>query len=810
MLITLSNYTDDKITHIDDDIKKIQIKPNMYISYSGSKGSLHLFKEAVNNAIDEAINPNSPCNKVKIYLNLKDNSILIEDNGRGIPEKDMIIACTKLQSGSKFIRATSLGSAGENGVGLTAMNALSNRFIMISERDGFKHTAVFNDGKLYEDRIVTEPSKGGNHGLSVYFQPSDKYLGKCNISEKDVSDWLNDIQFMLPKKFKIDFNLEKPGKESLVNRIYQNKNGMSGVLDILNEETLLNKNIHLSNKTKLEEESLDYVDGKPKKKKVKRFLEVEWAFNYDVNIKHSDTYLRSFCNYVSTIDHGVHMDATKYAIQQFLAKATRESLSEKEAKKLDITFDDVANGLMIALYLSTDNQVHFASQTKEKVSNKELYKPIRSLVSESLLEYFTNNPADLKKIINQVKNNAKIRMATLVAKKSVLKDTPRGDLKDYADKNFIPANNKKKGDYREILIIEGDSAGALAKMARYDPDTQALFCARGVPLNTHDLTVDRVLNNTNLRLLISKLGCNIGDKFNIKNLWYDKIIIMTDADIDGNHIDSQYRSFFYKFMRPIIEEGRLYKMVTPLYKIADKKKFLLNKKDLADKYSEDIKTHVKFFNTKGKELKKAQVAEFLLINNDYVNELNDVSKHKGITSSLMEMLAIFWTGNPDKNEELEFALRTKFPETQIDEDGNLQSIIDMQHYIIKLDDKLYRQMETLRKFLSLNEEFTYEIEVDGVNMGTLYISDIMKKCSRYEPRIVTRYKGIGELTAEELREVAMNPENRKLLRISISDIEDTDEVDDMFETLFSQSTSANKRRKDMMNAYQISKYQLDN
>lgn len=189
---------------------------------------------------------------------------------------------------------------------------------------------------------------------------------------------------------------------------------------------------------------------------VHRYLGIEVAFNFDENS--SDLNMKSFCNFVSTIDNGEHADAVKNAIQQFLAKETKKILTDKEAKKIDITYNDIASGLCMALYLSTDYQVHFASQTKEKVSNKDLFEPIKRILLEQLKDFFKRNPAILKTVTAHIKKTAKLRLAMMSAKKVVLKDELRG-FKDYGKKNFLPANNKGKNDYREIIVVEGDSAG---------------------------------------------------------------------------------------------------------------------------------------------------------------------------------------------------------------------------------------------------------------------------------------------------------------------------------------------------------------
>lgn len=801
----MNNYTDDKFSHIESDIEKIQVKPNMYISYIGSAGSLHLIKEAINNDIDECINPNSPCNNISVYLNLKENYITITDNGRGIPFDFLETSCTKLQSGSKFSRATSLGSAGENGVGLTAINALSEEFTITSDRDKESYTLRFKNGKL----VNKEKSKTKHRGLTVSFKPSKKFLGKCDFILEDVEEWLNDIQYMLPKDLKLEMTIEKKGKEAIIKRVYKNKNGMVDVLDTMVGEEKLLSPIALFDMTHITEEVLEYYDNNMTNVSKERFLGIEVAFTYSSDIHNTELTMRSFCNFVTTVDHGVHADAVRNAIQTFLSKETKKIVTEKEAKKLDITFNDVSQGLNIALYLSTDHQVHFASQTKEKVSNKLLYTPIKEMVSIQLKEYFDRNPSDLKKITTFIKANAKMRLAAISAKKSVLKDEFRGNFMDYADNNFYPANNKGKKDYRELFIVEGDSAGGGAKKARYDADTQAIFCAKGKVKNSYDCTISKVLENDELKSLTTKLGCNIGDKFNINNLYYDKIIIMTDADVDGRHIRSGYVLFFYRHLPEIVKAGKLYTVTTPLYKVRSGKKevFLSDKEELIKTFHDNSKDKVELITLAGKPLSKKEYFEFLLINTEYDEELTATARFKGVSYKLIETVAMYWQDQYKDIKNLEKALKKRFDEISI-EDNVISGNIDGQRQVLNLNNRLYSDLDTLRRFIKLNKSPLYKTKIEGQKKGELHISEIMVELSRYKPDILDRYKGLGELSTDELRDLVMNPNNRRLIRLDIHDKEKTDEV---FEVLFGNSSKPkiDKKRKEMMSNYVIPKHYLD-
>lgn len=440
-----NKFIDDEITHIESDIKKIQTKPNMYISYLGTKGAMHLCYELINNAIDECINTNSPGNLVTINLDESTNTITVSDNGRGIAEKDMEIVCTTLQSGSKFSREGSgEGSAGENGVGLTACNALSERFEIIVTRYGKKSIIGFTEGELTTP-LTTKPIKDTDkHGTTFVVKPSKIYMGEdCDIIGDDLMCWIEKIIHLTPQDITINLSIKKKGKDALITKKYKNKYGLYDYCKKLCKKPLLDP-IHLLDTKKLKES----FHGR----EVERFLGLEFAFTYNSDSVEFEA--DSFCNFVNTIDNGVHVDAVKQAIMQIISKATKDGLSERDAKKLEITFNDVAQGMLLTVNLSTTFPPMFTSQTKHKVGNNELFKPIRALAFSMLSKYFTENPKELKKCCERVKTNARARIEATKVRNSVIKGETN-NLAEHLIENFVPCNNRGRNDYRELFIIEG-------------------------------------------------------------------------------------------------------------------------------------------------------------------------------------------------------------------------------------------------------------------------------------------------------------------------------------------------------------------
>lgn len=417
----------------------------MYVSYLGSKGSLHLSKELINNAIDECINTNSPGNIIDIYLDEPTNTITVSDNGRGIPKESMEVICTTLQSGSKFDRTGSGNtSAGENGCGATACNALSSRFEIIVNRYGERYKISFAEGIKQGKITTTKIQNSDKHGTTVILQPSKFYMGNdCDIISDDLIAWLDKIVYLVPHDIKINLSIKKKGKESVITKKYVNKNGLYDYVKKLCEKPALDPISFLKSM---------HIEEVSRGKTYDRFIGLEVAFTY--NSSSVEFQADSFCNFVNTVDNGVHVDAVKQGLMQYFTKMTKESLSERESKNIDITFNDASQGLVLAVYLKTDLSPHFTGQTKEKLGNNDFFKPLREMTYKAISEYFKKEPKELKKIIDRVKANAKARIESTKVRNSVIKGESN-NFEEHLMENFSPANNTGKNQYRELFIIEG-------------------------------------------------------------------------------------------------------------------------------------------------------------------------------------------------------------------------------------------------------------------------------------------------------------------------------------------------------------------
>lgn len=800
----VKKYVDDKIEHREDDIDKIKTKPLMYISYAGSRGALHLTKEVINNAIDETINPKSPGNNVSVFFDEKENKISIIDNGRGIPFDKIDLVCTKLQAGSKFNRdadkkgvANKSFTAGENGVGLTAVNALSEFLVFNVFREGKKGTFLYKEGKLASKEIVDIKRGEMQHGTIVSFVPSEKYLGKCKIPLKDILQWVTDLGYLIDPSISLTFSYVKSGSDVVKTQEFNHENGMKVLLEEISKKRLVDPIcVGFRGSYKIEE-SGDVTYDTNENTSIGEDIVIQAAFtiNPDIHLDEPSHY-KSFCNFINTIDHGVHLDACKTAWCQLITKLANESLSESESKKLNISFEDCRNGLFATVNIMCDNP-QFASQTKEKISNNDLYKPIRKIVYMQLFKFFKENPSLLKKIISFVKTNARSRLELGKIRKSEFK--PTDNLSEHTLACFNPAN----GDgYRELFIVEGKSAKGSLDSAR-DAKTQALFSLRGVPKNSFGLKLVELLANQEFKYLIKILGCGIGKDFNIDKLRYDKIIIFTDSDIDGFRIASLLCTFFLTQYPEIVKRGILYKAVAPLYLIEDPKKpYILNKIEYYEYFADKLIKHITMKDNDGVEFKPSQLKRMIIANNQYLSSLNALVNYYAISPDIIEFLVEnYEEGISEK--AFNKVLKKKFKEMVL-EDGVVKGVHEGSYQYITLDKTFYKRSRGLHKLIKDNGVNSFSITDGNFKMDNVTFGAVLRYAKKYMPVTKSRLKGLGEMDPSDLWASSLNPKTRELIQLTSDDIELELE---RFQTLHGKDADA---RRELMKEYILDINDIDN
>ena len=537
------DYKADSI-QVLDGIEHVRKRPSMYIGSTGTEGLHHLVYEVIDNSIDEALA--GYCKNISVIIK-KGNVVEVEDDGRGIPvdihptEKvsALELVMTKLNAGGKFDNKTYRISGGLHGVGVSVVNALSE----------WLEVTVCREGKLfYQKYIRGNPEtklevKGScqKSGTRIVFKPDKMIFKDINFNFDVLSRRLRELAF-LNKGISINIK-DLRNKDEIKEHNFKFDGGIVSFVKYLNQaKNALHKDII-------------YLEDK------KDDLEIEVAIQY--NEGYVDN-IFAFVNNINTVEGGTHLIGFKSGLTRTINDYIRRNTSIKN--KLSLTGDDVREGLTAVISLKIKNP-QFEGQTKAKLGNSEVKGIVESLVYEKLSEYFDRNPHVAKKIIDKCIQSAKAREAArrareLTRRKNALEnDTLPGKLADCSIKDPEKA---------ELYIVEGDSAGGSAKQGR-DRTFQAILPLWGKMLNVEKTRIDKVLSNDKLQPIIATLGTGIGEGFDISKLRYGKIIIMADADVDGSHIRTLLLTFFFRYMRELIERGHIYIACAPLYKITKKK-----------------------------------------------------------------------------------------------------------------------------------------------------------------------------------------------------------------------------------------------
>ena len=537
----LNSYDDSQI-QVLEGLEAVRKRPGMYIGTTSIKGLHHLVYEIVDNSIDEALAGH--CSTIKVTLH-DDDSVSVEDDGRGIPsgmnEKlgipTLEVVYTVLHAGGKFGGEGYKIAGGLHGVGASVVNALSEWVEVENCRDGKKYTERFERGMVRRP-FNCEGDSGEKHGLYVRFKPDS------TIFEETVFDYNIILTRMREQSFlnagvKIILTDKREGKEREDVLFYEG--GIISFVEFLNNEkrgTPIHKDVI-------------YMKGE------KNGSIAEVAMQY--NDSYNET-LISFANNMSTIEGGTHETGFKTALTRVLNNYAKKTGLLKGEESL--SGEDVREGLVAIISVKlTDAQ--FESQTKAKLGNSEIRTLVDSIVSQKLEEYLEENPQNAKTVIEKALSANRAREAArkareLTRRKNVLEvSTLPGKLSDC---------NEREARLTEVYLVEGDSAGGSAKDGR-DSRFQAILPLRGKVLNVEKTRLEKIYSNTSLIPIIQALGCGIGDEFDITKLRYGKIIIMADADVDGSHIRILLLTFFFRHMRPLIEQGHVYLAQPPLYKI---------------------------------------------------------------------------------------------------------------------------------------------------------------------------------------------------------------------------------------------------
>ncbi|WP_028328571.1 DNA topoisomerase (ATP-hydrolyzing) subunit B [Brachyspira alvinipulli] len=531
-----------------EGLDPVRKRPGMYIGSTGAQGLHHLVYEVVDNSIDEAMA--GYCKNITVTIK-KGNIIQVEDDGRGIPVdmhpklkiSALEVVMTKLHAGGKFDNETYKVSGGLHGVGVSVVNALSTELIAEVNKDGKLYRQVYHRG--IPEEPVKEVGTSKKTGTTVTFKADDEIFETTVYDYKILANRLRELAF-LNRGIRITL-IDERESEVISNEFYY-EGGIEMFITHLNEnkKALHDKPIYLhKNEDKTDVEvAMQYVDA------------------YNENIF-------TYCNNINTTEGGTHLVGFRTALTRVYTDFAKKLELDKKNK---ITFmgEDTREGLVAVVSVKIPNP-QFEGQTKTKLGNTEVRAVTEKLVVEGLNDYFSQNPKVIKAILEKIISAAQAREAArkardLARRKNALEsDSLPGKLADCSEQEV---------DKCEVYLVEGDSAGGTAKGGR-DRHFQAILPLRGKVLNVEKARLDKIIDNESLKPIIAALGCGVGASFDISKIRYGRVIIMADADIDGSHIRTLLLTFFFRYMRPLIDLGHIFIAVPPLYKISfDKKNFV--------------------------------------------------------------------------------------------------------------------------------------------------------------------------------------------------------------------------------------------
>ena len=569
-MATKTKEYDESSISILEGLEAVRKRPGMYIGSVSTKGLNHLVYEIVDNSVDEHLAGH--CSDITVTLE-KDGTATITDNGRGIPtgihEKAGIpaveVVFTILHAGGKFGDGGYKISGGLHGVGASVVNALSEWLKVTIKRDGKVYEQNYARGKVMSKLKEVGTCRKNDTGTSVTFFPDGEIFEKTYFKASSIKSRLHETAYLNPN-LTITFENKRVGEEEKV--VFHEEEGISAYVKALNKEK---EPVH------------DVVYFK----RASEGMELEVAFQFTTDFQEN---IVGFCNNICTQEGGTHITGFKSKFTSVINQYARELGILKE-KDNNFTGADVRNG-MTAIVAIKHPAPRFEGQTKTKLDNPDAGRVTSEIVGEETVLYFDKNLDNLKAVIACAEKSAKIRKAEEKVKTNLLTKQ-----KFSIDSNGKLANcESRKPEECEVFIVEGDSAGGSAKTAR-NRKTQAILPIRGKILNVEKATIDKVLANAEIKTMINTFGCGFsegyGNDFDISKLRYNKIIIMTDADVDGAHIATLLLTFFYRFMPDLINYGHVYLATPPLYKVVPKKgegEYLYDDKAL-EKYR---KTHSGF------------------------------------------------------------------------------------------------------------------------------------------------------------------------------------------------------------------------
>ena len=742
MIQNIEQYGDQIIT-LDNFVKVVRQNPGYQLGSIGNKGVQNAAREVWQNSFDEMDKASSPCTWVKITFDERTCGFTTEDNGRGIPFGDMLRVFSDPNTSSNYVKKPGEYSSGLHGVGAKVTNAVSHVFVVESYRyNGEARRVEFYEGyatKKTEEKI---PNKEKKNGTKIYFEPSVEALGEISITWRDVYKWLQTIAPLNNVGDTVYFTaIDKKGnvyEEKIVNQ--------DGIFTYLIRDTesplIAPVEFHKDNGT----------------------MKVDCAFTWDTSETSTDHIIAFACKCPTIF--GTHITGFEDGLCTFFANYMNKIyLASQKKNKLAVTKNDIKCGLK-AVVSAFHIKPIFDGQSKEKFTNIEMESFMKETINEMMDIWTRNNPKDLATICKYFKDVAEMRMSTDKQRIRLTDKYNKSKLTGLPSK-YVAPKNRKGG---EFFITEGDSAASLIKNHRLN-DTQGYFPIRGKILNAFRTPRDKFLANPEVAGIIQIIGGGYGRNFDISKVKWDKIIFCTDADPDGNHIKALLLRFFILYMPQLIEAGKVYAALPPLYGIKLGKNKYIYLKDRMDyiKYiQKDFSKNNKVTTVDKKALSSRELSNILYKNIDYEEELTRVADNHAIDPLLLESILVL-VYNKVSFAKFSNAIKKQFrfiSKVQKQKDTIvIEGLVGSKYQTVFVNDLLISESKTILDYIEQNTALAYR-----VNGEVKSIYELMHMFNKSAPSSIQRYKGLGEMDGQRLFDSTLDPTKRTLIRYTMDDV----------------------------------------
>ena len=780
-------------------LEGVRKRPSMYIGNTAEEGLHHLIYEVVDNSIDESLA--GYCNRIGVTFH-NDGSASVEDNGRGIPVAKHptegvsaleLVMCT-LHAGGKFDHSTYKVSGGLHGVGVSVVNALSARTIAEVKREGKKYRQEYEYGIKAGD--IQEVGKAERSGTKITFLPDPQiFTETVEFRYEIIKNRLRELAF-LNKEVKIELKDERTGEEDE----FHYEGGIKSYVEYLNR-----------NRVAINNEPIFLIGERDN-------VQVEAAFQYFNGFSER---LFSFVNNIGTKEGGTHVAGFRGALTKCINRYASDDIVPKNMRE-KMGGDDVREGLTCVVSVRVPNP-QFEGQTKTKLGNSEVKSIVESICNEKLSIYLEQHPQDAKKILSKVVDAARAREAARRAKELSRK---KGSSIDILMAGKLAECQTKDPAKREIFLVEGDSAGGSAKQGR-DRAFQAILPLRGKIMNVEKARFDKILTSDEIKHIIAALGTGIGkEEFNLENLRYHKIIIMTDADVDGAHIRTLLLTFFFRQMHSLVEGGYVYIGQPPLYRLSRGKneKYFADEDELNKFLFNQASEYLNITIEENKEIieddRLIEVMERLSHYNRLMDYLERISVWEDVVLFLVEQNVNNADFFADEGEVEKLKKKLQEKNYII---GNIRpcrwkpkcyefdaAIKDKAHMMFTVGPQIplipeYRSLIKLYPHIKDLVDKKFKVNTKNTSREAANWRELLSvvKNESFKGSHLQRYKGLGEMNPDQLWETTMNPEKRKLLQVTIEDAEKADEI---FTTLMGDKVEP---RRDFIQSHAMEVSELD-